>query len=143
MEEGRTASRIVTFTDAMVSSFAEITEDNAPVHLDQAVAHSMGFNGRIVHGFLVSSMYSTLLGCHLPGPDSIIQKLSVDLVAPVYIGDTVEFVVKVARITEAVRAISLALSATNGKGILVSRGSAVCILRQQTPISGISNDRQS
>jgi 3-hydroxybutyryl-CoA dehydratase len=130
IEEGAAVERLVTFTDDMLSAFSALTNDSAPVHFDRATAVGMGFKDRIVHGFLVSSIYSEMLGCRLPGPGSVIQKVSVDLVAPVYVGDTLSFRVAVTRFTEAVMAVSLSLSATNDQGAVVNRGSAVCILRR-------------
>jgi 3-hydroxybutyryl-CoA dehydratase len=124
------AERSVTFTDEMVSAFCGLTNDSAPVHFDRDTAIAMGFKDKIVHGLLVAAIYSELLGCRLPGPNSIIQKLSLDMVAPVFVGDTISFRVVVTRFSEAVKAVSLSLSATNREGIVVSRGSAVCILRR-------------
>jgi acyl dehydratase len=130
IEVGAVVERTVTFTNEMVSTFSALTGDAAPVHFDQEIAVRMGFRDRIVHGFLVSSIYSEMLGCHLPGPNSVIQRVNVDLVCPVYVGDTLRFRVAVTRFSEAVNAVSLSLSATNGQDVVVSRGSAVCILRR-------------
>jgi 3-hydroxybutyryl-CoA dehydratase len=130
IHEGEVIERSVQFTEEMVSVFSTLTKDTAPVHFDRGTALNMGFKDRIVHGFLISAFYSELLGCHLPGPDSVIQKINLDLVSPVYVGDILNFRVAVTRITEAVKAVSLSLSATNGDGVVVNRGSAVCILRR-------------
>jgi 3-hydroxybutyryl-CoA dehydratase len=132
-QEGSAFDRSVRFTEEMVAAFAALTGDRAPVHVDHASAIEMGFKGRIVHGFLVSAMYSEILGCHLPGPNSVIQKVNIDLIAPVFIGDTIDFRAVVTRVTESVRAVSLSLSATNSSGTLVNRGTAVCILRNDWP----------
>jgi 3-hydroxybutyryl-CoA dehydratase len=89
----------------------------------------MGFPAPIAHGLLIGAMYSSLLGRDLPGPNSVIMKLALDMVQPVLIGDGIEYSASVSRLTDAMQAVELRLSATNGQGVVVSRGTAVCVLR--------------
>jgi 3-hydroxybutyryl-CoA dehydratase len=124
-----TAGRSVLIGEDEVQAFAGLTGDDAPVHTDDAHARAMGYDGRIAHGFLVASMYSRILGCELPGPETVIMKLSVDMVKSVYIGDTIQYQVTVSRVSEAARTVVLDLSAENASGQQVSRGTAVCLYR--------------
>lgn len=59
----------------MVEAFIGLTGDTAPVHTRQDHAERLGFDGPIVHGLLVTALYSGLLGMRLPGPNSVIMKL--------------------------------------------------------------------
>jgi 3-hydroxybutyryl-CoA dehydratase len=126
---GQSVVRTVTIDAGMVQAFADLTGDRAPVHLDSVHARALGYSGPIAHGMLVASMYSRLLGQELPGPNTVILKLALDMVKPVDIGETLDYKVAVARTVESMRAVSLDLSATNGRGEVVSRGSAVCVFR--------------
>lgn len=128
---GSETERTVIFTEEIVASFAKITGDRAPVHFDQNFAQKLGYREPIVHGFLVSSFFSEMLGCHLPGPDSVIQKFSIDFHAPVYINQTIRFKIRVTQVAEAVSAVSLSLTATNEENQVICQGKAVCILRQE------------
>lgn len=46
---------------SLLESFASLTGDDNPIHLDDAVARSNGFEGPVVHGALVSAMVMGLL----------------------------------------------------------------------------------
>lgn len=129
LREGQEHSASVTIGEREIDAFIVLTGDTAPVHTDAGHAARLGYSGRIAHGLLVGSMYSTLLGLHLPGPNTVIVKLSLDLVQPVMLGDTLEYRVQVTRLSEAVNTVTLSLSATNQRSQLVNRGSAICVFR--------------
>lgn len=112
----------------MVEAFIRLTGDAAPVHLQQDHAERLGFNGPIAHGLLVASLYSSLLGMRLPGPDSVIMKLSTDMLKPVYPGDRLLLSAAVGRISAAAKAVTLGLAAVRGD-VTVNRGSATCLIR--------------
>ena len=50
------------FTDDDVSSFSELTGDYNPLHLDHNYASTTAAGGKVVHGMLVASFISTLIG---------------------------------------------------------------------------------
>lgn len=129
LSTGMTATRSVVIGEAEASTFTSLTGDEAPVHRDPAFAQKMGYERAIAHGLLVSSMYSKLLGCDLPGPNTVIMKLSLDMLRPVYFGDHLIYSVTVGRISESTRTVALNLSAKNELGEQVSRGTAVCLFR--------------
>lgn len=86
---GMTASYHHTCTDADVRTFADLTGDHNPLHLDEAFARTTRFKGRVVHGMLTASFFSTALAI-LPGPGTVYLSQSLAFRAPVRIGDTVE-----------------------------------------------------
>ena len=128
--QGQSFDRQVTLTEERLRQFVELSGDSAPAHVDAAHARALGFRDHIVHGFLVSVPYSAMLGMHLPGSNTVIQKLQLDMVAPVFVGDTLNYTVTVERIVPAVRAVVLSLSARNERNEVVSRGSATCVFRR-------------
>ena len=84
-------SREVTHlvTEADVDSFAKISGDYNPLHMDEAYAKASKFGGRIAHGALTASYVSAILGNDLPGPGSIFLAMNLKFKRPVKIGDTV------------------------------------------------------
>lgn len=59
------------FTESEVEQFAIISLDNNPIHLKQEYAENTIFGQRIVHGILVASLFSGLIGGKLPGQGSV------------------------------------------------------------------------
>jgi acyl dehydratase len=76
-----------TLTEADVERFAAASGDTNPIHLDADWAEGTRFEGRIVHGTLVSGLISAAIG-RLPG-GVIYLSQDVEFQAPVRIGDRV------------------------------------------------------
>lgn len=133
IEVGSSATTSVVYDESYLNAFIDLSKDRAPVHCDAGFARTMGYDNRIVHGFLVGVAYSRLLGMELPGPQSIIQNTKLDMLKPVYLGDTLEHRVEVAHVAQAVQSVMLKLSATNQNGELVNRGTATCVMRASSP----------
>jgi acyl dehydratase len=126
--QGWREKRVVT--REFIQKFIDLTDDRALIHVDSDHAGAMGFDGCLVHGFLVASGYSRLLGMFLPGSNTVIHKVELDMMLPVYEDDMLEYQVKVERIVPAVRTVLLGLTTTNQHKKLVNRGKATCIFRR-------------
>ncbi|KXX64111.1 MaoC family dehydratase [Marichromatium gracile] len=85
LEIGQRATLTRAFSEADVRFFAELSGDCNPVHLDPVYAAETRFGERIVHGILVSSLLSALLGHHLPGDGAIYLGQELNFKAPVYL----------------------------------------------------------
>ncbi|OMH32648.1 MaoC family dehydratase [Motiliproteus sp. MSK22-1] len=89
LEVGMSASYAKTVSESDVYTFAGITGDNNPVHINEEFAATTQFKKRIVHGMFSAGLISTVLGTRLPGPGAIYIDQTLKFKAPVYIGDTV------------------------------------------------------
>ena len=78
-----------TITDADVITFAGISGDTNPVHLNHEFASETLFEGQVAHGMLTASFISTVIGTKLPGPGCIYVSQNLRFKAPVKVGDTV------------------------------------------------------
>lgn len=72
---GSFASVNHSFTQEQVNTFAGICGDNNPLHTDPQFAEKTMFKGTIVHGILVSSLFSTLFGRSVQGAVYVSQSL--------------------------------------------------------------------
>jgi acyl dehydratase len=72
------------FSQSAVNEFARLCGDNNPLHSDPSYASKTPFGGTIVHGILVSSLFSTLFGSTLNGSVYVNQTLSFK--RPVHVG---------------------------------------------------------
>ena len=52
------------FTSEDVKGYAEVSHDWNPLHFDQELARKAGFENRLVHGMLVSSMFPRIISSH-------------------------------------------------------------------------------
>ena len=86
---GQSYEKKVLVTPHMVETFAEITGDKNPVHLDEDFAKNTMFKKRIAHGILVVGYISAVLGMEFPGPGTIYMKQDTKFMRPVYIGEEI------------------------------------------------------
>jgi acyl dehydratase len=122
---GDKASVTKVFTDEDVRRFADISLDANPIHLyDDYAAKSM-FGQRVVHGMLVGSLFSGILGMHLPGEGTIALNISMSWKRPVFIGDEITATVEISNVRDDKPIVTTKLSATNAKGEVVIEGEAV------------------
>ena len=73
---GMTDSITKVITSDDINSFAEISLDKNPLHLDEEAASKGIFGRRVAHGILVSGLISAVLGTKLPGDGTIYRTLS-------------------------------------------------------------------
>lgn len=77
------------FSENDVNTFAKISEDNNPIHLNEEYASKSIFRKRVVHGILLTSMFSKILGTIYPGEGCIYLSQSVKFTKPVFIGEKI------------------------------------------------------
>ena len=122
------ASLSRTFTDKDVRTFAAISGDTNPVHLDDDFAASTQFKQRLVHGMLTAGLISAVLGTKLPGPGSIYLSQSINFRAPVFINDTVTATVTVTKIHERRPIVTLETVCKNQDDVVVLDGEAILMV---------------
>ncbi len=125
LKVGDNASVCKIFTDEDVLDFSNLSLDKNPIHLDQSFAEKSIFNKKIVHGMLVASLFSGLLGVELPGEGSIYLGQSLSFTAPIYIGDEVTATVEVIKIRPDKPIVTLRTFCVNSDGLVVIEGEAV------------------
>ena len=107
-------SRTLTMDD--VRTFADVTGDDNPIHIDEEAGRQSRFGRPVVHGVYVLGLASKVLGRDFPGPGSIAVALSAKFLRPVPVGEEVTIEVRVAEKVEAHRHVRIKLYAyCNGK----------------------------
>ncbi|MAF16853.1 MAG: acyl dehydratase [Marinomonas sp.] len=100
LTEGLSASFEKVVTEQDVQTFAQVTGDTNPVHLDADYAATTSFEKPIAHGMLTAGFISAAIGTKLPGPGCIYLEQSLKFRAPVFIGATVTTTVTVKELNE-------------------------------------------
>lgn len=125
MNVGDSASLSKTVTESDVLSFAGLTMDFNPVHVNAEYAKDSIFKERIAHGMLSAGFISAVLGTTLPGPNSIYLGQELKFTAPVKIGDTVTATATITEKKDDKRLLKLKTVVTNQRGEVVVDGNAV------------------
>ncbi|WP_414714936.1 MaoC family dehydratase [Sporomusa sp.] len=124
---GDKASMSKTVTEYDVYTFAGVTGDFNPVHVDAEFAKNTMFKERIAHGMLSAGFISAVIGTSLPGANSIYMGQELSFKAPVKIGDTVTATVEVIEKIEAKHRVILRTTVTNQDGVVVVDGKATML----------------
>lgn len=125
---GQRATFAKTLTEADLSLFVAITGDVNPLHVNEEFARRTLFGGRIAHGMLSASLFSTMVGMLLPGVGAIYRSQTLEFLLPVRIGDTLTAVFEVDEIDREKNHIGIVSWIENQRGEVVIRGKAAASL---------------
>lgn len=121
---GDTSSFAKTITEYEVNSFAGVTGDFNPVHINAEFAKTSLFKQRIAHGMLSAGLISTVLGTQLPGINTIYLGQELQFLAPVFLGDTLTATVECLEKDDAKHRLVFRTTVTNQDGKIVTDGKA-------------------
>ncbi len=121
-----------TITEADLSHFIAITGDMNPLHVDRIFAEKTFFGQRIAHGMLSASLFSTMVGMHIPGFGAIYKSQTLEFLHPVFIGDTLCACFEVVSIDAEAEEVVLNSWIENQAGDIVIQGKAVASLLRKT-----------
>jgi 3-hydroxybutyryl-CoA dehydratase len=124
---GERASASLIITEADVNTFAGLSGDYNPIHVDEEFAQRTRWGGRIAHGMLVAGLVTQTLS-ELGGEGSVHTSQEVAFHAPVRIGDTVTVTSEVTGKIEAKRRLLVASTWTNQDGVVVITGKGELLL---------------
>lgn len=124
MKVGDCASMSKTVSEFDVYSFAGITGDHNPAHINEQYASQTAFGGRIAHGILSAGFISAVLAMKLPGPGTIYLGQELKFTRPVRFGDTVTATCTVTEVFTEKNIAKLETVCTNQDGDVVIKGTA-------------------
>jgi 3-hydroxybutyryl-CoA dehydratase len=125
---GEEATFTKIISDEDITTFAKISGDENPVHVNDAYAKGTMFGGRIAHGILVAGLISAVLGTVLPGPGAIYMSQQLRFLAPVRPGDEATARAKVTEWDSEKGRITLLTEVTNQDGVTVITGEARLVM---------------
>ncbi|MEJ0076258.1 MAG: MaoC/PaaZ C-terminal domain-containing protein [Alphaproteobacteria bacterium] len=131
-----------TVTDADINSFAGLTADFNPVHMDQVFAAQSGFEGRIAHGPMIVGMAFGLASRAdvMDGTILALLEIAWKFVRPVRPGDTIlaVFTVVEKRPTRAPDrgVVTMQIDVHNQHGDVAQTGTAKTLIRRRDASAG-------
>ena len=119
----------VVITESLVNDFAKITGDFSPIHINENFAKSKKFKGRVVHGMLLASFLSQMVGMYLPGKHAIYLSQSLEFHNPCFINDKITISSVITDKSEATKIIKINSEIINEKNEILLNGTGKIIVR--------------
>ncbi len=126
---GCKAVRRVRITAEMVEQFAALSGDQGPIHVSDAAARQRGYRGLLVHGWLLGSLVSGVIGMELPGDGGVEQDIQLSFRNPCYVGDEVTIELVATEWFESVETLVLKVKLTREDGLILAKGEIRCGVR--------------
>lgn len=124
IEVGSRASFRQQIDQDHLARFAILSGDFNPLHMDENYAGTTEFGRPIVHGMLLASLLSRLVGMHLPGRRALYLSQNIDFAGPVFAGEEVEVVGEVLRKQDAMQTLTMRTEIRVPPARLALRGKA-------------------
>ena len=117
-------------TESMVEDFAKLSGDYNPLHMNQSYAKSSIFGNRIVHGMLLSSLFSRLIGMYIPGKYALYFSQTLNFQHPCFINEEIFVKGEVMEKSSATKIITLDTKIFNSSGKCLVDGIAKVVIRE-------------
>lgn len=113
----------------LVDDFAKISGDFSPIHMNEEFAKSTKFERKIVHGMLLASFLSRMVGMHIPGKYALYYSQTLEFHNPCFIGDEITVSSVVIDKSKSTKTIKIESKITNQKNDLLLYGEGRIIVR--------------
>lgn len=123
-----------SFSAQDVLAFAALSGDYSPLHVDHAYAAGTEFGAQVVHGVLLASLFSQLVGMRVPGKHALYLGQDLTFRRPVLIGETVRAVAKVVGKSDATRTLVLNTEIRSADDKVIVMGTAKVKVRGDAPV---------
>jgi len=114
LKVGQFKKLIITINEKMFQKYMIVSGDFSFIHVKY----------KVVHGFLLGSLVSQVIGMSLPGASGMLHSIRLDFRKPCYVGDTVIIICTVLQKIESLKEIILDIRIEKG-GILLVTGQAM------------------
>ena len=103
-----------SFSSDDMKSFAKLSGDYNPIHIDDEFAKSKGFAGVLIYGLLLSTQISRLVGQELPDKNAILTGIQLDFFQPAFLGNELDFLAELSLISEATQSLEFKCKINHG-----------------------------
>jgi 3-hydroxybutyryl-CoA dehydratase len=109
-----------------LDAFINLSGDNSSIHSSKDDAIKKGFNNRVIHGAMIVSKISKLIGTVLPGDSALLLSLEFDFQKPLYPEQLFEITSKVSEKHYSVNCISIKFKVSlKDDSTKIAKGSAL------------------
>jgi len=137
---GQSFELVRSFSDQDVQAFAALSGDYSPLHVDAGYAAGTEFGSQVVHGILLASLFSQLVGMRVPGKHALYLGQDLSFRRPVRIDEPVRAVAKVVGKSDATRTLVLNTEIRSMDDKVLVTGTAKVKVRDDLPPSPLVMD---
>tara|TARA_Y100001936_G_scaffold223714_1_gene240702 strand:+ start:2333 stop:2764 length:432 start_codon:yes stop_codon:yes gene_type:complete len=119
----------INITQSMVDEFAKISGDFNPLHTDEKYAKSTKFGKRLVHGMLLASFLSQMIGMYLPGKHALYSSQTLEFHNPCFVNDEINVVSKVIDKSQSTKIIKIESKISNEENKILLYGIGRIVVR--------------
>lgn len=130
---GQTFELERSFSVQDVLAFAALSGDYSPLHVDSGYASGTEFGAQVVHGVLLASLFSQLVGMRVPGKHALYLGQDLTFRRPVLIDETVRAVARVIGKSDATRTLVLNTEIRSAEDKVIVMGTAKVKVRDDSP----------
>lgn len=131
IQVGSSVSFDVYVDTTLVERFASLSGDYSPLHLDVKYARQSGYDQCVVHGMLMASYFSAIVGMFLPGKSALLISQEIEYIYPVPVNNTLTVSGKVKKCRPALSLLVINMMVIWG-GLVVVRGEICAKARKTT-----------
>ena len=108
----------LTISNQMIDDYIQLSGDNSAIHLNKELANKAGFSDRVMHGSLLNSIFSSIVGTKIPGDSALILEMRTRFNNPIYPNDIIQINFVVLEKHPSVSCIILKIIAKNQNGVI-------------------------
>jgi len=105
--KGQVVNQVEKFSIIDLDSFINFSGDNSSIHASKYEAESKGFRDRVIHGAMIISKVSKLIGTALPGDSALLLNINFDFKHPLYAEDLFQINAKIVEKHSSVECITI------------------------------------
>ena len=136
VELGQVFELTRAFSAQDVLAFAALSGDYSPLHVDPVYAASTELGAQVVHGILLASLFSQLVGMRVPGKHALYLGQDLTFRRPVLVGETIRVVAKVTGKSDSTRTLVLNTEIRSLDDKVLVMGTAKVKVRDDAPEAG-------
>tara|TARA_A100001011_G_C14264317_1_gene823975 strand:+ start:1424 stop:1840 length:417 start_codon:yes stop_codon:yes gene_type:complete len=125
LKKGQKVSFKIKLTSKMLDQFTKLSGDKSPLHTSKKFAKKYGFKNRLIHGMLIGSHYSKIIGILLPGNLSVEAQMNIKFHQPTYENDELSFKAKIIQLSNPYKICTVEIKTLNQNKKLVSSAESV------------------
>ena len=113
IRENQQAHHTYRISPDIYRKFLSAFEDANPIHVDEAHAQALGFQGTVMHAGILHGFISHFIGVRFPGPNALLQSVNIQYKSPTHLGDEIRIQATVIQKSDSVRTLVLELALMN------------------------------